>query len=49
MVFLVAQTVAEVLPAATRVPWSQPQAMEYGGFVFIALVLWFILLRRNPD
>lgn len=47
MVFIVLQTTAEVLPFATSVPWTQPQAMKYGGFVFIALALWALLTWRS--
>jgi hypothetical protein len=47
VVFIVLQTIAEVLPFAANVPWTQPQAMRYGGFVFIALVLWLLLSWRS--
>jgi hypothetical protein len=47
VVFVVLQTIAEVLPFAADVPWTQPQAMRYGGFVFIALVLWLLLSWRS--
>jgi hypothetical protein len=47
LIFL--QTLAEVLPdVASGIPWTQPQAMEYGGVVFIAAVLWVFLARRSP-
>jgi hypothetical protein len=47
LIFL--QTLAEVLPdVASGIPWTQPQAMEYGGVVFIAAVLWVFLVRRSP-
>jgi hypothetical protein len=46
LIFL--QTLAEVLPdVVSGIPWTQPQAMEYGGFVFIAAVLWVFLVRRR--
>lgn len=46
LIFL--QTLAEVLPdVATGIPWTQPQAMEYGGIVFIVVVLWVFLVRRS--
>jgi hypothetical protein len=47
LIFL--QTLAEVLPdVVSGIPWTQPQAMEYGGVVFIAAVLWVFLARRPP-
>jgi hypothetical protein len=47
LIFL--QTLAEVLPdVAPGIPWTQPEAMEYGGLVFIAVVLWVFLVRRSP-
>jgi hypothetical protein len=47
LIFL--QTLAEVLPdVVSGIPWTQPQAMEYGGLVFIAVVLWALLVRRSP-
>jgi hypothetical protein len=47
LIFL--QTLAEVLPdVVSGIPWTQPQAMEYGGVVFIAVVLWVFLVRRSP-
>jgi hypothetical protein len=47
LIFL--QTLDEVLPdVASGIPWTQPQAMEYGGVVFIAVVLWVFLVRRSP-
>jgi hypothetical protein len=46
LIFL--QTLAEVLPdVVSGMPWTQPQAMEYGGLVFIAVVLWVFLVRRS--
>jgi hypothetical protein len=48
VVFIFLQTIAEVLPfVASWTPWTQPQAMKYGGFVFIALVLWLFLSWRS--
>jgi hypothetical protein len=48
VVFIVLQTMAEVLPfVVSSVPWTQPQAMKYGGFVFIALALWVFLSWRS--
>jgi hypothetical protein len=47
LIFL--QTLAEVLPdVVSGIPWTQPQAMEYGGLVFIAVVLWALLVPRSP-
>ena len=47
LVFVLLQTTAEVRPdLAADLPWTQPQAMEYGGFVFIALALWLLLSWR---
>jgi hypothetical protein len=47
LIFL--QTLAEVLPdVVSGIPWTQSQAMEYGGVVFIAAVLWVFLARRPP-
>ena len=47
LVLIVLQIATEVLPSFTDVPWSQPQAMKYGGFVFIAAVLSVFLVRRR--
>jgi hypothetical protein len=46
--FIFLQTIAEVLPfVVSWAPWTQPQAMKYGGFVFIALVLWLFFSWRS--
>jgi hypothetical protein len=44
---IVLQTTAEVLPMLDPgIPWTQPQAMYYGGFVFIgAVIVCFLVLR----
>jgi hypothetical protein len=48
VVFIVLQTMAEVLPdLVADVPWTQPQAMKYGGFVFIVLAFWVFLSWRS--
>jgi len=52
VLLIVLQTAAEVLPfVASGIPWTQPQAMKYGGFVFIFAValwfLWWLRLRRS--
>jgi hypothetical protein len=51
VVFIFLQTLAEVLPLVVPgTPWTQPQAMKYGGFVFIALALWvFLSWRASRD
>jgi hypothetical protein len=43
VILICLQTAAEVLPVvASGVPWTQPQAMKYGGFVFIVgVAIWF--------
>jgi hypothetical protein len=52
VILICLQTAAEVLPVvASGVPWTQPQAMKYGGFVFIVavavLVLRWFFVRRS--
>jgi hypothetical protein len=50
VVLIFLQTVLEVLPSVVRgVPWTQPELMEYGGFVLIATVVWMFLGRRSSD
>jgi hypothetical protein len=47
-VFILLQTTAEVLPLlVSGIPWTQPEAMKYGGFVFIALALWLFFSWRS--
>jgi hypothetical protein len=44
VVLLVLQTLAEVLPSlAAGIPWTQPQAMKYGGIVFAAVLVAVVL------
>jgi hypothetical protein len=48
VIFIFLQMTAEVLPfVVSRIPWTQPQAMKYGGFVFIALGVWLFLSWRS--
>jgi hypothetical protein len=52
VVLICLQTAAEVLPLVVPgVPWTQPQAMKYGGFVFIVgvavLALRWFLVRKS--
>jgi hypothetical protein len=48
VVFIFSHTMAEVLPfVVSGIPWTQPQAMKYGGFVIIALALWLLLSWRS--
>jgi hypothetical protein len=51
VVLICLQTAAEVLPdSVSGVPWTQPQAMKYGGFVLIvvltAWIAWWLRVRR---
>jgi hypothetical protein len=43
-VLILLQTAAEVLPdTVSGIPWTQPTAMKYGGFVLIvAVVVWVL-------
>jgi len=48
VVFIFLETTAEVLPLfVSGIPWTQPQAMKYGGFVFIALALCLFFSWRS--
>jgi hypothetical protein len=53
VILIVLQTAAEVVPSVfSGIPWTQPQAMRYGGFVLIAVlavlaIRWF--LARRPS
>jgi len=51
VVLICLQTAVEVLPdVVSGLPWTQPQAMKYGGFVFIVAVAvlglrWFLVRK----